>query len=238
MLNSIDHVVYLCRDIAETAEELQQLLGVQSPMNPDWLTVDDDGIWTAEFRFRGGAIELIAPAHSGADPARTCPGLLSKVESSGPGFKSLVFGTADLEGAHAQMSAAGLEPDGISSSEAQHFATGERRAWRRFRCPDRHLHGLKLFVIERAEAPHVSPEAPALTSVELSTGDPQRAHGLFAGKLGLVGSASAEPTAMRFPLGLLDLIVGQPAAQGNDEPDRIDSASLTRASGETVTFKA
>ncbi|MGK0482075.1 MAG: hypothetical protein ACJAQ3_002054, partial [Planctomycetota bacterium] len=52
------------------------------------------------------------------------------------------------------------------------------------------------------------------------------------------GAARGAPTAMRVPLGLLDLIVEQPAAQRNDEPDRIDSASLTRASGETVTFKA
>ena len=69
MLNSIDHVVYLCRDIAETAEALRGLFGATSPMEPDWLTVDDDGIWTAEFRFPGGAIELVPQIPSAPAPA-------------------------------------------------------------------------------------------------------------------------------------------------------------------------
>lgn len=210
MLDQLDHLVCLCRDLADAKNELEALFGADAPghtSGPDWASVDKDGVWTAEYRLHGGAIEFIAPSHRAADPARTCPGLREKVEATGTGFKSLVLGTDDLEGAHSRLAAAGLEPDEITAAAAEHLESGERRTWRRFRCPDRHLFGPKVFVIERAAAPVVNAAAPALESVEIETHDLQRARRLWGSLLGQEEAAAEGEDTLTFSLQHASLVI-------------------------------
>ncbi|QDV09848.1 hypothetical protein Poly30_54080 [Planctomycetes bacterium Poly30] len=237
MLGQLDHVVYLCRDLADTSGVLPGLPDLPgppggTPLNrltaPDWIAVDSDGIWTAEYRLHGGAVEFLAPAYRAGDPTRTCSGLMQKVEASGPGYKSLVFGTDDLERERTRLHAAGFEPGEITASSARHFDSDERREWRRFRCADEPLHGLKVFVIERAAALAAAADAPILESVEIATQHLDRARQRWRSLLGTRETTGPTAGTLTFSLGSASLLIRQIPETSDD------TGSLDRIAGVRV----
>ncbi|MEL6428702.1 MAG: hypothetical protein AAFU73_15845 [Planctomycetota bacterium] len=177
---TLDHIVAVVDDLDAARADAERVFG----RGPDWVSgdwnsgdrVDDGGarsqggLVTCEWRAPGGALELLRPA--GGAPREAC------------GPRSLVLGTADLESARARLGTRGLDPSPIAAADGVDARTGARRAWRRFRCPDAHLGGLKLFVLEREEPP-AETARPDLEAVEIATGDPRALADLLGAQIGL-----------------------------------------------------
>lgn len=162
---TLDHLVEVAWDFGAACGRAEKRFGRAA----DWRGAGG-GARTAEWRSESGALEVLAPD----DPPAP--------ESIG--LKSLVLHSTDLEAARARMAEAGLEPGAIADAAGLDAGSGARRAWRRFRCPDAHLGGLKLFVLERESPPRIG-AGPRIVRVTVAVGDRGHAERLLGAALGL-----------------------------------------------------
>lgn len=182
MITGLDHIVLVCPEIVAGTAVYSALLG----RAPDWQSVSGDGAATALFRVNNTALELMAPHGDGPVGER----LGEIITDEGPGLKSLVFGTQDIEHAHHRLTRRGLKPHEIIPGESRSEISGGMRSWRRFRCADAETAGVKAFLIEHesgAPEPLDAPEG-AVTSLDhivINTPNPDRAAALFGARLGL-----------------------------------------------------
>ena len=196
----LDHLVEVTNDLEEARTRTEARFGRKA----NWKSSQAD-YETLEWRTENGGIEILSP--TGGAP----PGAL--------GLKSLVLVSKNLERAREALQRTGLEPSAIDSAQGTDQVTGARRAWKRLRCPDVHLGGLKLFVLEREE-PLAWIEGPRLEAVEFVTGDATGLVRLLGASLGL---ARTEECA--FDLGgvRLEILEGPPGS-----PHRIEGYRLAR----------
>lgn len=232
MITALDHFVLVAPKIEASVSEMAALLGIQ----PNWRQdAGGGGYHAAEFRVRNTALELMCPDNS------------ADLETTGQGLKSLVFAVDDIEAVHHVLKRRGLEPGEISSHDAEDPASGERRAWRRFRLDKAATHGVRIFLIERNAAVEATEPAPAQASsldhIVINTPNPERAVALYGGRLGLrlALDRTAEQWATRFLFfrvgGLTLEIVHSLDSPGDPEgPDQIwgltweaDDIEATRA---------
>jgi len=162
---TLDHLVEVAWDFDAACGRAEKRFGRAA----DWRG-EGGGARTAEWRSSSGALEVLAP--DAAPPAEKL------------GLKSLVLHSTDVAAAHARLAAAGLEPGEVSDAEGVDAGSGARRSWRRFRVPDAHLGGLKLFVLQRDAPPRVG-AGPRITRVTVEVGDEGHAARPFGGALGL-----------------------------------------------------
>lgn len=179
-ITALDHVVLMCPDIGEGIAAYSTLLGVE----PAWQSASD-GLETAIFRTANTGLELIAPAKEGQGADR----LRALLEERGPGLTSLAFATDDIEAAHRLFVRRGLDPDAVSNGSSTDAISGEERRWRRFRCADAAMAGIKTFILQAETQLHVpSGAADAVQSLDhivISTPNPERALALYGARLGL-----------------------------------------------------
>lgn len=180
MITGLDHIVLICPDIRTGREAYTALLGRE----PDW-EATSGGAATCIFRVENTALELMAPDGEGEVATR----LRALVDEHGPGLTSLAYRTDDVETAHHRLERLGLEPSEISAGESQHTMTGATRHWKRFRCPDGIMAGIKTFILSPETDLPVSESGPETVSrldhIVIDTPNPDRALALYGAKLGL-----------------------------------------------------
>lgn len=179
MIDALDHIVLVCPDIEAGISAYQTLLG----RSPDW-RARADGAATALFRVDNTALELMAP-----DGDRGAAPRLRQLTANGAALTSLAYRTEDIEGTHRLLGRRGLTPDEIQPGQSTDTGSGETRHWRRFRCSDAAMAGIKTFVLQPEHVPSpVSCEQSCVHSLDhivINTPDPDRAAAIYGARLGL-----------------------------------------------------
>jgi catechol 2,3-dioxygenase-like lactoylglutathione lyase family enzyme len=151
MFAALDHVVLAVHDLGDATRRYATLLS----RRPSWRG-DHPGWGTANalFRLDNTYLELITPQGDGP-LGRT---VAAQLDQRGEGPIGLAFATPDLDSAHAQLVANGLEPSPISPGFGRDTDTGLLRRWRSALLPETHTRGVLVIAIEH-EAPDRLPEA-------------------------------------------------------------------------------
>ena len=187
MFDALDHVILAVRDLGDATRRYATLLS-RSPSwrgnHPGWGTAN------ALFRLDNTYLELITPHGDGAFGRIVA----AQLDQRGEGPIGLAFATSDLDGAHAQLAANGLEPLPVSPGLGRDTDTGLTRRWRSVLLPETRTRGVLLIAIEH-ESPDLLPEAAPVGSEDaivtgidhavVSTSDADAAITLYRGGLGL-----------------------------------------------------
>jgi catechol 2,3-dioxygenase-like lactoylglutathione lyase family enzyme len=187
VFEALDHVIIAVCDLDDATCRYATLLS----RSPSWRG-DHPGWGTANalFRLDNTYLELITP-HGDGPLGRT---VAAQLDERGEGPIGLAFATSDLDSAHAQLIANGLEPAPISPGLGRDTDTGRERRWRSALLPETRTRGVLVIAIEH-EAPDRLPEAapagPAdaiVTGIDhavVRTSDADAAIGLYRDGLGL-----------------------------------------------------
>jgi len=183
MITGLDHVLLVCPSIDDGEAAYSTLLG----RDPDWRSNDPGGAATVIFQLANTAFEIMAPVGGGPLARR----LHSLIEEDGPGLKSLVFGTDDINDARGVFDRRGLKPDEVAAGESVDPSTGRVRYWSRIRLDDTATHGVRIFTLQRKQPDPIQtkPAGPGTVSeldhVVINTPNPDRAAALYGARLGL-----------------------------------------------------
>ncbi|SON62738.1 hypothetical protein MSIMFI_04266 [Mycobacterium simulans] len=151
MFDALDHVIVAVRDLDDATRSYAALLS----RNPSWRG-DHPGWGTANalFRLDNTYLELITPYGDGP-LGRTVAWHLDR---RGEGPIGLAFASSDLDTAHRQLAANGLEPPAVSPGVGRDTETGLTRRWRSMLLPETCTRGVLMIAIEH-ETPNRLPEA-------------------------------------------------------------------------------
>ena len=183
MITGLDHVLLVCPSIDDGEAAYSTQLG----RDPDWRSSDPGGAATVIFQLANTALEIMAPVGGGPLARR----LHSLIDEDGPGLKSLIFGTEDINDARREFDRRGLKPDEAATGESVDPSTGKVRYWSRFRLDDNATHGVRIFTLQRKQPDPVQlkPAGPGsvneLDHVVVNTPNPDRAAALYGARLGL-----------------------------------------------------
>lgn len=174
MISGFDHVVIAVRDLSAGVAAYETLLA-----RPCVARFVSDGVATAVIELDNIAVELIAPDGDGEGAAR-----LRAALEGGEGLKSVVFATDDVDAAHRRAERVGLAPQAISGP-----ASGDAGAYRVFRASTERTHGVRVFVLQREDAPPKQGAAAdavsGLDHVVIRSAHMERAAALYGARLGL-----------------------------------------------------
>ncbi len=183
MIRQLDHLVLVCPDLAAGQAAYSAVLG----RAPDGQSENAAaGSATCLFALQNTSLEILAPKGNGPVAER----LRDIISDDGPGLKSLVYATDDLQAAQHVLARRGLQPSDIEAGESLDLASGKVRRWHRFRCADAAMAGLRSFVIAHQDAPEKSlpakPDAVSrLDHIVIETPNPDRAAAIYGARLGL-----------------------------------------------------
>lgn len=151
MFDALDHVIVAVRDLSDATRRYATLLS----RNPSWHG-EHPGGGTANtlFRLDNTYLELITPRGDGPQ-GRT---VARQLDRHGDGPIGVAFATSDVESAHAQLAAKGLEPPPVSAGTGRDTETGRVRQWRSVLLPRTHTRGVLIIAIEH-ESPGRLPES-------------------------------------------------------------------------------
>ena len=179
MLDALDHIVLVCPDIEAGIAAYETLLG----RAPDWRG-SSGGAASALFRVDNTALELMAP-----DGDECAAPRLRELSASGAVLTSLAYRTDDIASAHHLLTRRGLSPDPIQPGESTDLISGETRHWKRFRCSDEAMAGVKTFIIQPDDEPKpIAADASSVHSLDhivINTPNPERAAATYGARLGL-----------------------------------------------------
>jgi len=187
VFDALDHVILAVRDLDDATRRYATLLS----RSPSWRG-DHPGWGTANalFRLDNTYVELITP-HGDGPLNRT---IAAHLDRRGEGPIGLAFATADLDTAHAQLAANGLEPPPVSPGLGRDTTTGRVRRWRSVLMPETRTRGVLMIAIEHESPDHlpeaapVGPEDAVVTGIDhavVSTSDADAAITLYRDGLGL-----------------------------------------------------
>jgi catechol 2,3-dioxygenase-like lactoylglutathione lyase family enzyme len=183
MITGLDHVLLVCPSIDDGEAAYSTLLG----RDPHWRSHDPGGSATVIFQLANTALEIMAPVGGGPLARR----LHSLIDEDGPGLKSLVFGTDDINETRREFDRRSLKPDEVATGESVDPSTGRVRYWSRIRLDDHATHGVRIFTLQRRQPDPVRARAPGpgavseLDHVVVNTPNPDRAAALYGARLGL-----------------------------------------------------
>ena len=180
MINGLDHVVVLVRDIA-AAEAAYQTLFARTPA---WRN-SGDGADRVLFTLDNMTLELMAPNGEGASADR----IRSVIAQQGEGLASICFRTSDVEKMYRRLDRLTLKPEPVTEAESRDATSGATLSWKRTRAATDATRGVRLFFLELAkERPLSVRTAPAsvtaMDHVVVATADPERAAALYGARLG------------------------------------------------------
>ncbi|MEP7210268.1 MAG: VOC family protein [Alphaproteobacteria bacterium] len=183
MITGLDHAVIVCSSIEDGENAYSLLLGRE----PDWRSQDTGGSATIIYQLENTAIEIMAPVGGGPVARR----LHAMIDQDGPGLKSLVFATDNLEQDRALLDRRALKPDEITPGESTDPYSGRARYWSRLRLDETATHGVRIFALQRRKddpltcAPSGAAAIQGLDHVVINTPNPDRAAALYGARLGL-----------------------------------------------------
>jgi len=188
MLETLDHLVIVVRDLAASTETLARLLG----RRPSWRGVHPSyGTANTLFRLDNIYVELLAAQARGP--------IADKVEDRlarhGDGLFALCFRTDDAPACARELRARGLHVDDPADGSGREATTGAERRWRSFALSEAQTRGVFVLVIEHRSPPALLPLAPpqqearaaisACDHVVVQSSDADAASALYGGGLGL-----------------------------------------------------
>lgn len=187
MFDALDHVILAVSDLGDAARRYATLFS----RTPSWHG-DHPGWGTANalFRLDNTYLELITPQGDGP-LGRT---VAAQLDQRGEGPIGLAFATSDLDTAHAELAANGLEPSPVSPGLGRDTDTGQTRRWRSVLLPETRTRGVLIIAIEHEspdqlpEAAPVGPEDAVVTGIDhavVQTSDADAAITLYRDGLGL-----------------------------------------------------
>ncbi|HVY88826.1 MAG TPA: VOC family protein [Hyphomonadaceae bacterium] len=183
MITGLDHVLIVCPSIDDGEAAYTALLGRE----PDWRSNDSGGSATVIFQLENTALEIMSPTGGGPVARR----LHALIDQDGPGLKSLVFSTDDINDARGQFDRRALKPDEVTPGESVDPFSGKARYWSRVRLDEQATHGVRIFALQRRQPDPLvcKTAAPAAVSaldhVVVNTANPDRAAALYGARLGL-----------------------------------------------------
>jgi catechol 2,3-dioxygenase-like lactoylglutathione lyase family enzyme len=225
MITGLDHVLIVCPSIDEGEAAYTTLLGRE----PDWRSTDQGGSASVIFQLENTSLEIMSPTGGGPLARR----LHALIDQDGPGLKSLVFGTDDINDARGQCDRRALKPDEITPGESVDPSSGKARYWSRLRLDEQATHGVRVFVLQRrkpdplAYKPAKSSAAAALDHVVVNTANPERAVALYGARLGLRlaldrANADWDMRLMFFRAGGLTIELAHKISAGiGNQPDKL-----------------
>lgn len=156
MFDALDHVILAVRDLGDATRRYATLLS----RNPSWRG-DHPGWGTANtlFRLDNTYLELITPRGDG--PLGRL--VAAQLDQRGDHPLGLAFASSDLDTAHRQLSANGLEPPPVSPGVGRDTETSNVRHWRSVLLPGTRTRGVLMIAIEH-ESPDLLPEATPVGS--------------------------------------------------------------------------
>ena len=183
MITGLDHVLIVCPSVDDGEHAYSTLLG----RDPDWRSTDSGGSASAIFQLENAALEIMAPVGGGPLARR----LHAMVDKDGPGLKSLIFATEDIQDTRGTFDRRALKPEEIVAGESTNPSTGKARYWSRLRLDDGVTNGVRIFALERRKPDPMVYQAggPAIVSgldhVVINTANPERAVAFYGARLGL-----------------------------------------------------
>jgi catechol 2,3-dioxygenase-like lactoylglutathione lyase family enzyme len=181
MINALDHIALVVRDLPAATARYTALLGCA----PNWRGHDAgaENVW---FELDNMALDIVSPTGPGAggDMFR------AHLDRLGEGLCALAFATPDLDAAHKLLERRGVQSTPPFPLKSTHPETGETRRWRMLSSA---LAGVTTFLIEQKPDAPRWPRAPmqtpagitALDHVVVRTPAPERAQAIYGARLGL-----------------------------------------------------
>jgi catechol 2,3-dioxygenase-like lactoylglutathione lyase family enzyme len=188
LVQALDHVVVLVRDLATAAADTARLLGRE----PSWRGAHA-ALGTANVLFRVGNVylELLAPAG-----AAGISGLLGAwLDERGEGPLGFAFGTGDAQACAKGLRKHGFAANEPSEGENRESTSGAVRRWRHVMLPPSATRGLLVFAVQHHGPPDALPLAAcagepdaAVSSLDhlvVQTDDLEAARELYGGAFGI-----------------------------------------------------
>ncbi|OBK30690.1 hypothetical protein A5634_15495 [Mycobacterium asiaticum] len=158
MFDALDHVILAVRDLDDATRRYATLLSRRPSWrgeHPGWGTAN------ALFRLDNTYLELITPQGDGPLGHTVA----AHLEQRGEGAIGLAFATTDIDAAHAQLAANGLQPPPVSPGLGRDTGSGLTRQWRSVLLPETRTRGVLVIAIEH-ESPDRLPAATPLGAGE------------------------------------------------------------------------
>lgn len=187
MLDALDHVILAVHDLAEATRRYATLFA----RRPSWHG-EHPGQGTANtlFKLHNTYLELIAV--SGEGPTASL--LSAHLAARGEGLVGLAFATRDVDAAHAELAARGLDPAPVAPGLGRDADSGLIRRWRTVMLPAARTRGVLVLAIEHGSPdllPDAAPVGPAdavisgIDHTVVQTADADAAISLYRDGLGL-----------------------------------------------------
>lgn len=183
MITGLDHALLVCSSVDDGEHAYSALLGRE----PDWRSTDPGGSASVIFQLENTALEIMAPAGGGPLARR----LHAMIDRDGPGLKSLIFATENVQETRGTFDRRALKPEEIIAEESTDPSTGKARYWSRLRVDDGIANGVRIFALERkkpdplAYKPGGAATISGLDHVVINTANPERAVAFYGARLGL-----------------------------------------------------
>jgi len=183
MITGLDHVLLVCSSVDDGEAAYSALLG----RDADWRSSDSGGSSSVIFQLENTSLEIMAPAGGGPLARR----LHAMIDTDGPGLKSLIFATDNVQEARGVFDRRALKPEEVVPGESTDPSSSKARYWSRVRLDETATHGVRIFALERKKPDPLvyKPAAPnavsALDHVVINTPNPERAAALYGARLGL-----------------------------------------------------
>jgi catechol 2,3-dioxygenase-like lactoylglutathione lyase family enzyme len=187
MFDALDHVILAVRDLSDATRRYATLLS----RRPSWRGEHPgQGTANALFRVHNSYLELITPEGDG--PLGRM--LSTHLDEHGDGLIGLAFATRDVDAAHAELTARGLEPAPVAAGLGRDADSGLIRRWRTAMLPASRTRGVLVIAIEHGspdllpEAAPVGPAAAVVSGIDhavVQTSDAEAAIALYRDGLGL-----------------------------------------------------
>jgi catechol 2,3-dioxygenase-like lactoylglutathione lyase family enzyme len=188
MLNGLDHVVILVRDLDAAAAAYERLLGRATSWRGE-----HPGLGTANalFRLNGSYVELLSPNGEGGFANE----LRARLDERGEGGIALAFATDSGADTAAELRRRGIAAADPLPGSGRESTSGAVRRWHNVVLPREATRGLLLFAIEHDSPPDaLPPAAPLAPADEIASGldhvvvaseDPEASRALYGEGLGL-----------------------------------------------------
>lgn len=187
MIEGIDHIAVVVRDLEAAAEGYARLFGRAANWRGEM-----EGARQVWFQLGNMALDVISPVGPGA----TGEALRKRLDTAGEGIWALGFRVPDLAAAQKRCDRVGVPAHGPREEVTTHPDTGQTRRWTIAALGGRATHGVTLFLAEQTPDAPAWPVAPVagetgeaaisgLDHVVVRTPDPDRAAALYGARLGL-----------------------------------------------------
>jgi catechol 2,3-dioxygenase-like lactoylglutathione lyase family enzyme len=188
LIESLDHVIVVVRDLAAAARSHRSLLGRSHSWRGSHPAYGTENVL---FRVANTYLELLSPVGPGA----LADALRSRLDDEGEGLAGLAFATSDAAALTTALRARGIEASEPQPGLGRDDENGAFRRWYNVLIPREATRGVGLFAIQHQTPPEALPPArpmaaedacvAALDHVVIESGDLEASKSLYGDALGL-----------------------------------------------------